>query len=50
MEGMDGAALEDGTPGTDAAGTPASEEQPKKKKKFSMKDALDAVKDAVPVP
>ena len=50
MEGMDGAALEDGATGADAAGAPAPEEQPKKKKKFSMKDALDAVKDAVPVP
>jgi len=50
MEGMDGAALEDGATGANEAGTPASEEQPKKKKKFSMKDALDAVKDVVPVP
>jgi hypothetical protein len=50
MEGMEGAAMEDGATGGDEAGTPAPEEQPKKKKKFSMKDALDAVKEAVPIP
>lgn len=37
---------EDGA--TPAAETPATGEEPKKKKKFSIKDALDAVKDAVP--
>jgi hypothetical protein len=53
MPSMDAAA--DGTSGTDDAvgtdgtGTPATtEEQPKKKKKFGLKDALEAVKDAVP--
>ena len=48
MEGMDDAASAEGaTGGEDAA--PAAEE-PKKKKKFSMKDALEAVKDSVPLP
>ena len=47
--GADDAAMsgtEDGA--TPAAETPATDEQPKKKKKFSIKDAIDAVKDAVP--
>lgn len=44
--GEDAAAMPDDS--TDAGTTPA--EEPKKKKKFSMKDALEAVKDAVPVP
>ena len=50
MEGMDGAGMRRrGSAPTDA-GMPAPAEEPKKKKKFSMKDALEAVKDAVPVP
>ena len=58
MPGMDGGgASEDGSAaggegsssdGTTCDGT--STEQPKKKKKFGLKDALDAVKDSVPLP
>jgi hypothetical protein len=44
------AAVEDGS-GTGGEGSSdGGEAQPKKKKKFGLKDALDAVKDAVPVP
>jgi hypothetical protein len=52
MPAMDGGsgAVEDGSAaggeGSSSDGTPA--EEPKKKKKFGLKDALDAVKDAVP--
>ena len=51
MPAMDGGgAMEDGSAtggeGSSAEGTPA--EQPKKKKKFGLMDALDAVKDSVP--
>jgi hypothetical protein len=51
MPAMDGGgAMEDGSAtggeGSPAEGTPA--EQPKKKKKFGLMDALDAVKDSVP--
>ena len=52
MPSMDdgGAGAEDGTgaggEGSPEAGTP---EQPKKKKKFGLKDALDAVKESVPL-
>ena len=52
MPAMDGggSAVEDGSAaggeGSSSDGTPA--EEPKKKKKFGLKDALDAVKDAVP--
>jgi hypothetical protein len=46
----DGGAMEDGSAaggeGSSSDGTPA--EEPKKKKKFGLKDALDAVKDSVP--
>jgi hypothetical protein len=46
----DGSAIEDGSAaggeGSSSDGAPA--EEPKKKKKFGLKDALDAVKDAVP--
>jgi hypothetical protein len=46
----DGGAVEDGSAaggeGSSSDGAPA--EEPKKKKKFGLKDALDAVKDAVP--
>ena len=48
--GGGGGAAEDGSAaggeGSSSDGT--SPEQPKKKKKFGLKDALDAVKDAVP--
>jgi hypothetical protein len=45
-----GAAVEDGS-GTGGEGSSdGGEAQPKKKKKFGLKDALDAVKDAVPLP
>jgi hypothetical protein len=45
-----GAAVEDGSE-TGGEGSPeGGEEQPKKKKKFGLKDALDAVKDSVPLP
>lgn len=47
MEGMDEAAAVEGATDADAA---APAEEPKKKKKFSMKDALEAVKDSVPLP
>jgi hypothetical protein len=51
MPAMDGGgATEDGSAaggeGSSNDGTPT--EEPKKKKKFGLKDALDAVKDAVP--
>jgi hypothetical protein len=51
MPAMDGdGAMEDGSAtggeGSPAEGAPA--EQPKKKKKFGLMDALDAVKDSVP--
>jgi hypothetical protein len=51
MQAMDGGgATEDGSAaggeGSSSDGTPA--EEPKKKKKFGLMDALDAVKDAVP--
>jgi hypothetical protein len=45
--GEDGA--EAGGEGSSDAAAPAAEE-PKKKKKFGLKDALDAVKDSVPLP
>ncbi|HET7203629.1 MAG TPA: hypothetical protein VFI92_09710 [Steroidobacteraceae bacterium] len=35
---------------TDGDGATPAEEQPKKKKKFSLKDAVDAVKQSVPLP
>ena len=45
-----GAAVEDGRP-VATGETPATTEEPqKKKKKFGLKDALDAVKENVPIP
>ena len=53
MPSMDdgGASAEDG-PGAGGEGSSdtGETEQPKKKKKFGLKDALDAVKDSVPLP
>ena len=51
MPGMEGgSATEDGSAagGEGSAADGETAEQPKKKKKFGLKDALDAVKDAVP--
>jgi hypothetical protein len=53
MPSMDdgGASAEDGSgAGGEGSSDTGETEQPKKKKKFGLKDALDAVKDSVPLP
>jgi hypothetical protein len=45
-----GATVEDGSSTGGEGSSESGEAQPKKKKKFGLKDALDAVKDAVPLP
>jgi hypothetical protein len=48
----DGGGAEDGaaTGGEGSSDGTTAPEEPKKKKKFGLKDALDAVKDSVPLP